>query len=109
MSKSGFIPGVNPEAKPLATGCVECLEHHGSMWVHLRRCAECGHIGCCDDSPGRHARKHFLTAGHPIIQSFEPGEDWFYNFLTDEEVDTTLTLAPPNSHPESQPVPFFVK
>jgi len=56
-------------------GCEECLAM-GSDWVHLRLCTQCGHVGCCDDSPHRHATKHFHTTRHPVIVSLEPGEDW---------------------------------
>jgi Zn-finger in ubiquitin-hydrolases and other protein len=69
--------GINPVAKPSGTGCVECLAE-GAWWFHLRRCAECGHIGCCDSSPNQHASKHYAATGHPIITSFEPSERWFY-------------------------------
>ena len=60
---------------PSGEGCLECLEL-GQDWIHLRICMTCGHVGCCDNSPGRHATKHYRTIGHPIIQSFEPDEDW---------------------------------
>ena len=60
---------------PVATGCVECLAT-GGEWVHLRLCLTCGHVGCCDESKNRHATRHFHAAGHPIIKSLEPGEDW---------------------------------
>ena len=56
-------------------GCEECLKI-GSDWVHLRECLECGHIGCCDDSRNKHATKHFHATQHPIIKSFQPGENW---------------------------------
>ena len=56
-------------------GCEECLRTH-SWWVHLRLCLTCGHVGCCDDSPNTHATKHFHLTRHPIMRSFEPGEDW---------------------------------
>lgn len=56
-------------------GCEECLAI-GSRWVHLRMCLTCGHVGCCDNSPNKHATKHFHQTSHPIIRSFEPGEDW---------------------------------
>jgi len=56
-------------------GCEECLKI-GSRWVHLRLCLACGHVGCCDSSPNQHATKHFRATGHPLIRSFEPGEDW---------------------------------
>jgi uncharacterized UBP type Zn finger protein len=65
------------EVAPSGNGCVECLQT-GGVWVHLRMCMTCGHIGCCDNSPGRHATKHYKATGHPIIRSFEPGEDWFW-------------------------------
>ena len=61
-------------------GCAECLAQ-GSRWVHLRMCQRCGHIGCCDNSPGRHATGHFQETGHPIIRSAEPGEDWSWCYV----------------------------
>jgi uncharacterized UBP type Zn finger protein len=61
-------------------GCEECLAM-GSTWVHLRMCQSCGHIGCCDDSPNRHATAHFAATEHPIIRSAEPGEDWSWCFV----------------------------
>ena len=77
--------GINPAAKPSGTGCVECLAL-GKWWLHLRRCAECGHIGCCDSSPNQHASKHYAATGHPIITSFEPGEHWFYDYRAEQFV-----------------------
>jgi len=56
-------------------GCEECLDL-GDTWVHLRLCLTCGHVGCCDSSRNRHAYRHFLAIGHPIMRSFERGEDW---------------------------------
>ena len=53
----------------------------GDSWVHLRMCQTCGHIGCCDSSKNKHATKHFRASLHPIIRSFEPGEDWFYCYV----------------------------
>ena len=61
-------------------GCEECLAA-GTTWVHLRMCQQCGHIGCCDNSPGRHATAHFDSTGHPIIRSAEPGEDWSWCYV----------------------------
>ena len=61
-------------------GCEECLEI-GGTWVHLRMCMTCGKIGCCDDSPNRHATAHFGESDHPIIRSAEPGEDWSWCYL----------------------------
>ena len=70
------------DVAPSGNGCVECLRD-GTRWVHLRRCMECGHIGCCDNSPMRHATAHFHETSHPIIQSFEPGEDWLFCYVDD--------------------------
>ena len=66
--------------KPSAQGCEECLKT-GDWWVHLRICGICGHVGCCDQSPNKHATKHFHATGHPIVQSIEPGEDWLWCYL----------------------------
>jgi uncharacterized UBP type Zn finger protein len=61
-------------------GCEECLKI-GGTWVHLRMCMECGKIGCCDDSPNKHASKHAREESHPIIKSAQPGEDWSWCFV----------------------------
>ena len=61
-------------------GCEDCLRI-GGRWVHLRLCLECGHVGCCDSSPNKHATKHYHATKHPIIRSFEPGEDWKWCFV----------------------------
>ncbi|MEO8897265.1 MAG: UBP-type zinc finger domain-containing protein [Candidatus Dormibacter sp.] len=66
-----------PGAPPVARGCVECLAI-GQAWVHLRRCTTCGHVGCCDSSPGTHATKHFRSTEHPLVQSFQPDETWYW-------------------------------
>jgi hypothetical protein len=95
--------GIDVSVLPSGTGCVEC-EASGGWWVHLRRCAQCGHVGCCDTSPSQHATAHFQATGHPVMQSFEPGEDWFWNFGTGQGFDGP-PLAPPDCRPESQPVP----
>jgi uncharacterized UBP type Zn finger protein len=63
-------------------GCEDCLAD-GGVWLHLRICLECGHVGCCDDSPGRHATRHAEGEGHPLIRSLEPGEEWSYCFPDD--------------------------
>jgi uncharacterized UBP type Zn finger protein len=63
-------------------GCEECLAI-GAEWVHLRLCLECGHVGCCDDSPNKHATKHYRATSHPVIRSFEPGERWRYCYPDD--------------------------
>jgi len=66
--------------KPSGEGCVECLRSH-SIWVHLRLCMTCGHVGCCDNSPNRHATKHAHATGHPIIRSIQPGEHWYWCYV----------------------------
>ena len=66
-------------------GCEECLES-GGTWVHLRICLTCGHVGCCDSSPNRHARKHFEAESHPIIASYEPGERWAWCYVDEMQV-----------------------
>jgi hypothetical protein len=95
--------GINPSVPPSGPGCVEC-EATGGWWLHLRRCAECGHIGCCDTSPAQHGSKHAIQAGHPFIASYEPGESWFWSFDTNEFYDGP-ELAPPVAHPADQTVP----
>lgn len=70
------------EVQPSADGCEDCLKT-GDEWVHLRICCACGHVGCCDNSKNRHATKHYNGARHPIIQSFERGEDWMYCYPDD--------------------------
>lgn len=95
--------GIDPSVPPSGTGCVECLASDG-WWVHLRRCAQCGHVGCCDTSPSQHATAHFRETGHPIMQSFEPGEDWFWNFEREKGL-LGPRLAYLQSRPEDQPVP----
>jgi hypothetical protein len=94
---------IQPDVLPSGTGCAECLDD-GGWWFHLRRCAQCGHIGCCDTSPAQHATAHFKETGHPVIQSFEPGEDWYWDYTT-EQAGSGPALAPPDSHPSSQTIP----
>jgi uncharacterized UBP type Zn finger protein len=75
-SHTGQIRDVEPSAQ----GCEDCLRM-GDTWMHLRECLICGHVGCCDQSPNHHATKHFHATGHPIIRSFEPGEDWRWCYI----------------------------
>ena len=71
------------EVEPSSKGCEDCLKI-GSGWVHLRLCMTCGHVGCCDNSPNRHATAHFKDTSHPVISSFEPGEEWGYCYPDDQ-------------------------
>ena len=86
--------GINLASKPSGDGCAEFLASANGWWFHLRRCAECGHIGCCDSSPGQHASEHAASTGHQIITSFEPGEDWFFDYEKNEMIEG-VELAPP--------------
>ena len=94
---------IDAAVPPSGSGCVECLAA-GGWWFHLRRCAHCGHVGCCDSSPSQHASHHAIDLRHPFVQSFEPGEDWFWDSATEEYLEGPL-LAPPRHHPLDQPVP----
>ncbi len=81
---------VRKVAARIPDGCEECLKT-GSRWVHLRLCQECGPVGCCDQSPGKHATKHYHQSQHPIIRSFQPGEDWSWCYIEElffEPADT---------------------
>ena len=73
------------EVKPLTQGCEECLKLH-DLWVHLRLCMECGHVGCCDSSKNKHATAHFRESGHPIVQSHQPGETWRWCYVHQRQV-----------------------
>jgi uncharacterized UBP type Zn finger protein len=77
------------EPPDLVEGCEECLAT-GGVWVHLRMCQTCGHIGCCDNSPGRHATAHYHATAHPIIRSAEPEENWSWCY----EEQVTFVIAP---------------
>lgn len=78
-------------------GCEDCLAS-GGRWVHLRRCASCGKVGCCDSSPNRHATAHAAASDHPLVQSFEPGEDWFWCYV-DEVAFELPGDGPSPAHP----------
>jgi hypothetical protein len=86
---------------PSARGCEECLKI-GSPWVHLRLCRTCGHVGCCDDSPNRHATKHFHLTGHPIIEGYDPPEGWGWCYVDEEFVELDHTTK------QLKPIPKFV-
>ena len=100
--------GIDLEVPPSGTGCAECDAHQPpGWWVHLRRCAQCGHVGCCDSSPSQHATAHARQTGHRYVQSFEPGEDWFYDYQAEDLLSgpssrrrpRTPTTSPPPAPP----------
>ncbi|MGL5808417.1 MAG: UBP-type zinc finger domain-containing protein [Nocardioides sp.] len=101
--ESDVAKWIDVDRSPSGTGCADCLAAAG-WWLHLRRCATCGHIGCCDSSPGQHASTHAAGREHPVMRSFEPGEDWFYDARTGEFF-TGPELAEPAARPRSQPAP----
>ena len=77
------VTALGAEPEPSTTnGCEDCLKL-GTSWVHLRLCLTCGHVGCCDSSPQRHATAHFKETGHPVIRSFQPGESWRWCYVDD--------------------------
>jgi hypothetical protein len=86
------------DVTPSADGCEDCLRT-GDSWVHLRVCQTCGHTGCCDNSPNRHATAHFRAqTDHPLVRSFEPGENWWWCYI--DELSFDVPGAPPApSHP----------
>jgi uncharacterized UBP type Zn finger protein len=77
---------------PSADGCEDCLKI-GGRWVHLRMCESCGHVGCCDNSPNRHATKHYNATQHPIMKSVEPGEEWGYCYPDDQFYEALPSAA----------------
>jgi uncharacterized UBP type Zn finger protein len=80
MAACAHISEIRNVTPKTPNGCEECLKT-GMRWVHLRLCLSCGHVGCCDNSIGKHATKHFHGTKHPIIRSFEPGEDWKWCYV----------------------------
>ncbi len=85
--------GLTPVPPHTPAGCEECLKA-GTRWVHLRLCLTCGHVGCCDSSPGRHATRHFHATEHPVIASYEPGERWAWCYVDEAELDVPAAAEP---------------
>jgi Zn-finger in ubiquitin-hydrolases and other protein len=85
------------DVTPSSTGCEDCLRT-GGRWVHLRLCMACGHVGCCDSSPHRHATAHWRESAHPLVRSYEPGEDWWWCYA-DELLLEVADAPPAPSHP----------
>ena len=86
---------------PSARGCEECLKA-GSTWVHLRLCRTCGHVGCCDDSPHRHATAHFHATAHPVFEGYDPPEGWGWCY-----VDEVMLDLSGNRTPQVGPIPRY--
>nr|WP_261339210.1 UBP-type zinc finger domain-containing protein [Singulisphaera acidiphila] len=87
------MTSLHPVAAHTPEGCEECLRT-GMPWVHLRLCLICDHVSCCDISPGRHATKHSHDTHHPVVASFEPGEQWAWCYLDQAEVDVPERALP---------------
>jgi Zn-finger in ubiquitin-hydrolases and other protein len=102
MSKSCSHLHTIRTVTPSALGCEECLKT-GDPWVHLRLCRTCGHVGCCDSSPNRHATKHFHATGHPIIEGYDPPEGWGWCY-----VDEVMFDLGDRTTPQRGPIPKFV-
>jgi len=83
---------LEPVEPSTTLGCEDCLES-GGQWVHLRLCMQCGHAGCCDSSPNKHATAHFRESEHPVVQSLEPGEHWAFCYADDEIVNNVGAAA----------------
>jgi hypothetical protein len=98
------IPGIDPTAAPSGTGCREC-DTTGGWWVHLRRCAQCGHIGCCNDSLSKHAAAHAAATGHRFIRSFEPGENSGSGTSRPTTTTTDLRSRTRRADPRTKPRP----
>lgn len=82
----GQVRNVSPRTP---AGCEECLKK-GMTWVHLRLCQTCGHVGCCNDSVGKHATKHWHSSKHPLVRSLEPGEDWSWCYADDMVIEPAV-------------------
>ena len=96
-----MLEGKREPVRPSGDGCQECLGS-GGRWVHLRLCLTCGHVGCCDSSPNRHATRHHHATSHPVIRSFQPGEAWAWCYVHEDSLDAVDVLPgeEPGQHQE---------
>ena len=102
MARCTHLDSVNVTELPdTADGCVDCLAD-GGEWCHLRICLTCGHVGCCDDSPGRHAGAHAAATEHPLIRSIQPGESWSWCFVD----EVSMLIAEVTGEPRIPPSPM---
>jgi len=83
--KCSHMDALEPVEPSSPDACEKCVEM-GDTWVNLRLCLTCGNVGCCDNSKNKHASKHAAETGHPIIQSYEPGETWRYCYPHDQNL-----------------------
>jgi uncharacterized UBP type Zn finger protein len=105
MARCTHLDSVKVTELPDASdGCVECLET-GDPWCHLRICLTCGHVGCCDDSPNRHATAHAASSGHPLIRSIQPGEDWSWCFVDEMAMRIPAVVGAPRIPPSPMGCP----
>ena len=105
MARCTHLDSVNVTELPEASdGCVECLQT-GDPWCHLRICLTCGHVGCCDDSPNRHASAHAAATQHPLIRSIQPGEDWSWCFVDETAVRIPTVVGEPRIPPSPMGCP----
>src|SRR3974390_2544008 len=99
-TRCAHLHSVKP-VRPRTSGCEECLAL-GDTWLHLRLCRTCGHVGCCDDSPNKHATRHFHATGHPIIEGYDPPEGWGWCY-----VDKVLFDLSDRKTPHNGPIPRY--
>ncbi|BCJ56932.1 hypothetical protein Jiend_03540 [Micromonospora endophytica] len=100
------MEGIDPGVPPSGTGCADCAAAEPpGWWFHLRRCAQCGRVGCCDSSPNQHASAHAAATGHRFARSFEPGEEWFWDYTDELLYEQGPALAPPDHRPVDQGAP----
>jgi uncharacterized UBP type Zn finger protein len=105
MARCTHLDSVKVTELPDASdGCVECLET-GDPWCHLRICLTCGHVGCCDDSPNRHASAHAAATEHPLIRSIQPGEDWSWCFVDETAMRIPAVVGEPRIPPSPMGCP----
>jgi len=80
MAKCSHMDQIHADVQPKTPqGCEECLKT-GQRWVALRECRTCGHVGCCDSSPGKHATQHFHDTHHAIMQAY-PDQSWSWCYV----------------------------
>lgn len=87
-AECSHLDQIQQDVRPGSKGCEECLQS-GDTWVNLRMCLICGHVGCCNSSKNKHATKHFHATGHPLVESFEPDQDWAWCYVDETMIQPT--------------------